>query len=117
MKKRLWWTLGVSVEVFHFAFLFGVLLAGPLWLPAPVMTLLLTLTVMGQVIFLSCPLTVLSVYCFRKAGMDVPGTYSLTFYLYKRFGRWVGIPILLVLLLVAALIGTLGVAATITELR
>lgn len=105
MPQKAWLYLAIGVEVFHWIFIVGVLICGGLWLPAWLMQLAVTVTVMGQVIFLWCPLSVFSNYCLRKYDPYVAPIPGLTFYLYRRFGRVVGIPIFLVLISVSILIG------------
>jgi hypothetical protein len=104
MNKQQWLALGIVIEALHLIFAFGVLVFGRMWLPDNIVNLAITVTVMGQVVFLWCPLSVLSSYCFRKWSPNyiVP---SLTLYLYRRFGPMVGIPIFLVLVVVSITLG------------
>ena len=105
MNRRSWLCLGIGTEVFHFAFIISVLILGKLWMPPNLVNLALTITVMGQIIFLWCPLSVFSGYCFRKANSTTMVLPSLSLYLYKRFGRFVGMPIFIVLITISTLVG------------
>lgn len=107
MSRRWWLYLGIATEVFHFWFIFAVLLFGRLWLPQEVVYALLTITVMGQIIFLWCPLTVFSSYCFKQWDESWAAPSSPTLYLYRRYGWKVGIPVFLVLIAVATVVGSL----------
>mgnify|MGYP001163222658 CR=1 FL=1 len=105
MSKKNWLYLGIGTEVFHIIFFFSVLIFGKLWIPGLLVNLAITLTVMGQIIFLWCPLSVFSNYCFRKHNPEMKFVPSISLYLYNRFGRMVGIPIFAVLVIVSALVG------------
>ena len=105
MSKKQWLYLGVGTEVFHLIFFITVLVCGKLWMPGYLVNLAVTITVMGQVVFLWCPLSVFSVYCFHRYNPDVPKTFSITCYLDQRYGRVVGIPIFVFLVIVSTLIG------------
>jgi len=96
-----WRTLAFFIEVFHIAFAVGILMLGGRWLPLQLMTLAVALTVFGQIIFLGCPFTALSTWFIRKECPEYTYTGSLTVWLYRRFGRVVGIPVFGFLLLVS----------------
>ncbi len=105
MSRRAWLCLGIGTEVFHVLFIVGILILGKMWLPANLVNLTITITVMGQIIFLWCPLSVFSNYCYRKHSPEMKFKPSLTLYLYGKFGRKVGIPIFVVLIIVSTLVG------------
>ena len=105
MSKRNWLYLGIGTEAFHIVFIIAVLLCGKLWMPGSLVNLVITLTVMGQIIFLWSPLSVFSNYCFRKHNSEMKFIPSISLYLYSRFGRVVGIPIFAVLVIVSTLVG------------
>jgi hypothetical protein len=107
MSRRMWLYFGIATEVFHVWFIFAVLLFGRWWLPGEVVTVLLTLTVMGQIIFLWCPLTVFSFYCFKQWDESWTSPPSPTLYLYRRFGWKVGIPVFIVLIAISLAVGSM----------
>lgn len=102
LSRSGWLMLGIAIEIFHMAFAFGVLIFGKLWLPAYVVNLAIAITVFGQLIFLWCPLSVLSNYCFRKHNPELKFNPSLSLWLYGKFGRVIGIPIFLALFLISS---------------
>jgi len=103
--NRRWWALGVTVEVIHVIFVISVLILGRRWLPGYIVNLAIAVTVMGQIIFLWCPLSVLSAYCFRRADPGYRYNPSPTLYLYRRFGRKIGIPIFILLVALSTFVG------------
>jgi len=107
MPKTHWWYLGIGTEVFHVLFAFGVLLGGRLWLPGILVDLMLALTIMSQILFLGCPISMLSNYFFCKNNPDRKAHASLTLYLYSRYGVWIGIPILILLVSISLFVGTM----------
>ena len=105
MSRRAWLCLGIGTEAFHVLFIVGILVLGKMWLPANLVNLAIPITVMGQIILLWCPLSVFSSYCYRKHNPKMKLKASLTLYLYGMFGRKVGIPIFVVLIVVSTLVG------------
>lgn len=105
MTRKSWLYLGIGTEVFHIAFVVAVLFCGKLWMPGTLVNLAVTITVMGQIIFLWCPLSVFSNYCFRKHDPEMRFIPSISLYLYNRYGRMVGIPIFAFLIIVSTLVG------------
>jgi len=105
MSKKGWLCLGIATEAFHAVFIVAVLIFGELWLPNHITRLAILLTVIGQVIFLWCPLSVFANFCFRKHDPEGVIRNSITLYLYARFGRAVGIPIFIVLTIISVLVG------------
>lgn len=105
MSKKCWLYLGIGTEVFHIVFIIAVLLCGKLWMPGYLVNLVITLAVMGQVIFLWCPLSVFSNYCYRRYNPGMKFIPSLSLHLYTKFGRVVGIPIFAVLIVIPTLVG------------
>jgi hypothetical protein len=102
------WTLaGLLTELFHICFTFGVLVFGKLWLPESIILISVGLTVIGQIIFLWCPLSVLSTYCFRKGDPNYNHSPSITLNLYRKHGRKAAIPIVIIWLTVMFIIGKL----------
>jgi hypothetical protein len=105
MSKGAWLCLGIGTEALHVVFIFAILIFGKLWLSSGLVHLAITITVMGQIIFLWCPLSVLSNYCLRKHDPEMKFIPSLSLYLYTKYGRAVGIPIFIVLTVISTLIG------------
>ena len=105
MSPKSWKKLGIATEVFHVFFIFAVLIGGQLWMPPKLVQLAAAITVMSQIIFLWCPLSVFSAHCFCKADPEYKLKPSLSLYLYRRFGRKVGIPIFIVLIVISTLVG------------
>ncbi len=105
MSRKYWLYLGVGTDAFHIVFIISVLVCGRLWMPESLVNLIITLTVMGQIVFLWCPLSVISNYCYRRHNPEMKFIPSISLYLYNRFGRVVGIPIFAVLVILSALVG------------
>lgn len=103
MDKQKWLDLALATELVHGIYIFAIIFFGRLWLPDSVIDLILTIQTITQIIFLQCPLTVFSCYCGRQANPDFKIQPSLSCYLYTKFGRLVGIPIFVALIVVSVL--------------
>ena len=104
MNARAYLWLARAVDALHLLFAVGVLLLGRLWIPMPLFSLILVVTVGSQIVTLGCPMVALSSYFRRKHNPHYLGSGSLTLWLYKKFGRWVAIPIVVVLVGVASVV-------------
>ena len=105
MSRKSWLYLGIGTDVFHVIFIIAILVFGKRWMSEYLVNLTITLTVIGQIIFLWCPLSVFSNYCFRKHDPEMKFIPSISLYLYTKFGRVVGIPIFAVLIIISTLVG------------
>jgi hypothetical protein len=95
------------LDVIHIPLAIGVMGFGILWLPKAVYTVIVFSTVCLQAVLLGCPLAVLSNWLRRQYDPTYRKTGSLTVYLYRRHGRWVAVPILILLFALAIIISHL----------
>jgi hypothetical protein len=104
VNTRVYLWLARGTDVLHLLFGVGVLILGRLWIPLPLFSLILAVTICSQIVTLGCPMVLLSSYFRRKYDPSCPRGGSLTWWLYRRFGRWVAIPITVVLVGIASAI-------------
>lgn len=93
---KLCYRLGVALDILHLPLAIAILLLGRLWLPKPFNILVPNLILVLQVICLGCPLNVVTCWLRRRYNPSYNYWGSVTFWLYHRYGRWVGVPIFIV---------------------
>jgi hypothetical protein len=106
-KNKIWFGAGVLVEIIHFIIFFVFIIFGKLWLPGILVYFIITITVFGQLFFSFCPMTRVSDYCFKRYNPKMKILPSSTVYLYGKFGPWVSIPILIILVSISILVGVI----------
>ncbi|HEY5663282.1 MAG TPA: hypothetical protein VIS05_04520 [Ilumatobacter sp.] len=88
---KLWWNLANAIDILHMPIVLGLVLVGATWFSGPVFVFLLTLMVVLQVAVLGCPVMWLTGQLRRIHRPDYQAHWSLTAWLYQRYGRAVGI--------------------------
>ncbi len=105
MKKEFYWKLGVLLDFLHLPLAIAFLTPlAKLWLPEVLCLFITALTVTLQAFFLGCPLNVLTCWLRRKKDPEYVLWVSITVWLYKKYGRWISVPIFCFWLLLALLI-------------
>lgn len=92
--RKLCWNLGVALDILHAPLAIIVLVLGSLWMPSPFYLVVAGSIIALQVLCLGCPLNVVTCWLRRRYKPDYNYWGSLTFWLYHRYGRKVGILIL-----------------------
>jgi hypothetical protein len=96
---------GVWLDRMHLPVVLGVMVLGPLWLPHWLYAVTMALILGSQALILGCPL-MLAAHWLRTRYQDEPpySAGSFTYWLYRKHGRWVGIPVTVVTFGVGALV-------------
>ncbi len=95
MNTKVYWNIGLVLDILHIPLAIAVLMFGPLWLPGIVHLVIASVVVVLQVALLGCPLMVLTTWLRQKHDPEYRLYGSLTHWLYNRFGPAIGIPIFL----------------------
>ena len=90
--KSTYATIGKALDLAHGPLAFAVLIFGKLWMPATLHAVVVGTIIPLQVLCLGCPLNVLTCYLRRQEDPHYNYWGSVTFWLYHRYGRWIGIP-------------------------
>lgn len=101
-KAKLLWTIGVGLDVIHLPLSFAVQIYGSLWMPFWLWVLDISLIAVLQCACLGCPVSIIS---YRLKSWHDPRqnpliAWSLTYWLYAKYGRRVGVLIFLSMLAV-----------------
>jgi hypothetical protein len=108
MKLTAYRWLANFLDIVHIPLAIAVCIFGKSWLPKPLWIGILIGTVALQIICLGCPITVFTCWLRRKYDPDYKVTGSITMWLYRRYGRLVGLPILVVLIIASLFFSYLG---------
>lgn len=88
-----YWNLAAAIDILHMPLVIGFVLLGASWWSGPIFYGLLTLLVVLQVATLGCPVMALTGWLRRKHDPDYEIQWSFTAWLYRTYGRWVGIAV------------------------
>jgi hypothetical protein len=99
-NKKLLWTAGRALDTAHMPLAIAVLLLGRFWMPLWLWVGTVAVITTLQVAVLGCPLMVLTHWLKHWYDPKQPsyGAGSLTYMLYRRYGRCVGVLIFIALL-------------------
>ncbi|MEO6571635.1 MAG: hypothetical protein ABIO83_08815 [Ilumatobacteraceae bacterium] len=86
-----WWYLAAVIDIIHMPIVLGLVVVGATWFSGPVFVFLLTLMVVLQVAVLGCPVMWLTGQLRRIHRPDYEVQWSVTAWLYQKYGRLVGI--------------------------
>jgi hypothetical protein len=104
-----YWYLAAVVDILHMPLVIAMVVLGATWWNGPVYVGVVTAVVVMQVALLGCPCMALSGWLRRKHDPDYRGGWSLTVWLYGKYGRFVGIAVFAFFLAVALVVRTLVV--------
>ena len=96
-RRKIFLYIADFLDAIHMPLATALLTFGFLWLPKALWAVIVVSTVFLQAVFRGCPLVVLTCWLRRQYDPTYRITDSLTVYLYRRHGRWVAVPILIVL--------------------
>ncbi len=99
---RRYWYAGMAIDLVHMPLVIALVVAGAVWFSGPVYFAIVTIVVVLQVALLGCPCMALTGWLKRKHDPAYEGQWSLTVWLYRRYGRAVGVAVF-VFFLAAAL--------------
>ena len=99
-----WWYAAAVIDLVHMPLVILVVVLGASWWNGPVYVTIVSIGVILQVATLGCPVMALTGWMRRKHDPNYRGEWSFTFWLYHRYGRWVGIAVFVFFLAVATLI-------------
>lgn len=88
-----WWNLAAAIDIVHMPIVIGLVVLGAVWFSGPVFVFLLTLMVVLQVAVLGCPVMWLTGQLRKLHDPSYEAQWSLTAWLYHRYGRAVGIAV------------------------
>lgn len=97
-----WWYAGMLVDVLHMPLVIGLVVLGATWWSGPVYTTVVTVVVVLQVAVMGCPVMALTGWLKRRHDPGYEAHWSFTLWLYRRYGRAVGVAVF-AFFLVAAL--------------
>ncbi len=95
-----WLLLGRLIQILHFGFIFGLVFFGSFMFSNTVVYFLIALTVLSQIPFKKCPVTISSNYYLKKHNPNYKIKPSITNILYDKFGRFAAFLIFLTLSLI-----------------
>ena len=89
----IWWHLANVIDLIHFPILIALVVLGAVYFSGPVFVVLLTLMVTLQVAVLGCPVMWLTgqLRQIHDPGYEIK--WSVTAWLYHRYGRWFGVAV------------------------
>jgi hypothetical protein len=93
--------MAMFVDILHMPLVIGLVVMGALAWWGPVFITILTIVVVVQVALLGCPCMLLSGWLRRKHLPDYEPRWSVTVWLYQRYGAWVGAGVFVFFLLAA----------------
>ena len=103
-----WWYAAAVIDLVHMPIVIAVVLLGASRWNGPVYVAIVSVGVILQVATLGCPVMALTGWMRRKHDPGYRGGWSFTFWLYHRYGRWVGIGVFVFFLAVATLVRVLA---------
>jgi hypothetical protein len=93
--------MAMFVDILHMPLVIGLVVMGALAWWGPVFITILTIVVVIQIALLGCPCMLLSGWLRRKHLPDYEPRWSVTVWLYQRYGVWVGVGVFVFFLLAA----------------
>ncbi len=90
---RRYWYAGMAIDLVHMPLVIALVVAGAVWFSGPIFVAIVTIVVVLQVALLGCPCMALTGWLKRKHDPDYEGQWSLTVWLYRRYGRAVGVAV------------------------
>lgn len=88
-----WWYGGMILDLVHMPLVIGLVIMGATWWRGTVYYTVVTVVVVLQVATLGCPVMWLTSRMKRRYDPDHRSEWSFTFWLYRRYGRGVGIAV------------------------
>lgn len=102
--NKAWWYAGLVLDVLHMPLVLAMVLLGAAVWSGPVYAAVVTAVVVVQVALLGCPVMLLTGWMKRKYDPAYEGHWSLTFWLYRTYGRWVGVAVFVFFMALALLV-------------
>jgi hypothetical protein len=99
-----WWYGAAVIDLVHMPIVIAVVMLGASKWNGPVYVTIVSIGVILQVATLGCPVMALTGWMRRRHAPDYKADWSLTFWLYHRYGRTTGIAVFLFFLGVATLV-------------
>lgn len=93
--------LAAFVDIVHMPLVIGLVVMGATAWRGPVFYTVLTVVIVVQVGLLGCPCMLLSGWLRRKHDPDYVTRWSLTAWLYQKYGWWAGVGVFVVFSLAA----------------
>jgi hypothetical protein len=88
-----YWYLAGFIDIVHMPLVLTMVYLGATWWNGPVYVAVVTVVVVVQVALLGCPCMALTGWLRRKHDPEYRGGWSLTVWLYERYGRFVGVAV------------------------
>ncbi len=105
-----YWYAGMILDLVHMPLVIGLVIFGATIWNGPVYIAVVTAVVILQVAMLGCPVMWLTGWLKRKHDPDYQGQWSVTVWLYQRYGRLVGVAVFGFFLILALAIRLLFVS-------
>jgi hypothetical protein len=88
-----WWYAGLVLDLIHMPLVIAMVVLGAGWWSGPVYVTVVTAVVVLQVAMLGCPVMLLTGWMKRRYDPSHEAHWSFTYWLYRRYGRWVGVAV------------------------
>ncbi len=88
-----YWYLGMILDLVHMPLVIGMVILGATWWAGTVYVTIVTVLVILQIGLMGCPVMALTRWLKRKHDPAYDGPWSLTMWMYRRYGRAVGIAV------------------------
>ncbi len=93
-NTSIYWVAGLLIDLLHLPLVIAMVVLGATsWFTGPVFIGIVTTVVVLQVAMLGCPFFALTGWLKRKHDPTFKGNWSATVWLYRHYGRWVGIAV------------------------
>jgi hypothetical protein len=86
-----YWNLALAIDIIHMPLVIALVILGMTWFSGTVFFTIVTVLVILQIAMLSCPVMALTGWLKRKHDPTYENRWSVTYWLYERYGRVVGI--------------------------
>ena len=107
INSKVYWYAGMILDIVHMPIVLVIVLLGAVWFPGPLYISIIVTIVILQVALLACPVMALTGWLKQRHEPGYENHWSLTYWLYQRYGASVAIPVF---------VGFLGAAIVVRRL-